>query len=51
MNNRLDVAGLFPELKLFRDMSFAGPVIKAWELAIARGNFPIRRNAIFCPEK
>ena len=51
MNNRLDVAGLFPELKLFHATKFAGPVIKAWELAIARGNFSHPEECHFLPRE
>ena len=51
MNNRLDVAGLFPELKLFQATNFAGPVIKAWELAIARGNFSHPEECHFLPRE
>ncbi len=51
MNNRLDVAGLFPELKLFQSTNFAGPVIRAWELAIARGNFSHPEECHFLPRE
>jgi putative nucleotidyltransferase with HDIG domain len=51
MSDRLDVAGLFPELKLFRAPNFAGPVIKAWELAIARGNFSHPEECHFLPRE
>jgi putative nucleotidyltransferase with HDIG domain len=53
MNNTsaVDVPGLFPELKLFQVANFVGPVIRAWELAIARGNFSQPDECHFLPRE
>jgi len=51
VNNRLDVAGLFPELKLFQAPNFVGPLMRAWKLAIARGNFSHPEECHFLPRE
>ena len=53
MDNRaaVDVAKLFLELKLFQAQNFVRPVIKAWELAIARGNFSHPEECHFLPRE
>ncbi len=46
-----DVAGLFPELRLFQDPTLARAVIRAWEQAISKGNFDHPEKCHFLPRE
>lgn len=47
----VNIEELFPEMNSIQDSNFSKLVIRAWELAVARGNFAHPENCHFVPRE